>query len=133
MKLMKEVSKTIQMHPGGQPPLAMHSGGGGSFNLKWKCTQCMRGWRVAPPLIPGGWIYISAWVMLFVGVSRFLDCCLISCFEIVPHRFRGQPFCIMSMDALEMIVKYTTSIVCCKLAKSGGVSVCSSQFRFRHC
>ena len=45
---------------------------------------------------------------------------MISCFEIVTPHMSGQPFCNMSMDALEMIVTGEAKQFCCRLAKSGG-------------
>ena len=59
------------------------------------------------------------WVFSLLGLF-----CVISCFETVTHRIAGQPFCNMSMDALEMIVIRTTFAVCCRLASQVKLHIC---------
>ena len=44
---------------------------------------------------------------------------MISCFETVTQHISGQPFCNLSMEALEMMVTYAKHLVVCKPAKSG--------------
>ena len=44
---------------------------------------------------------------------------MISCLETMTQHISGQPFCNMSMEASEMIVKHTKHLLCCRLAKSG--------------
>ena len=44
---------------------------------------------------------------------------MISCFETVTQHISGQPFCNMSMEALEMMVKHTKNLLFCRPAKSG--------------
>ena len=45
---------------------------------------------------------------------------MISCFETVTQHISGQPFCNMSMEALEMMVKHAKNLFVCRLANSGG-------------
>ena len=52
---------------------------------------------------------------------------MISCFETVTQHISGRPFCTMSTEALEMIVKYAKNLVVCRRAKSGEVE----KFKFR--
>ena len=40
-------------------------------------------------------------------VEVFKFCCVSSCFETVTHHISGRPFCTMSTEALEMIVKHS--------------------------
>ena len=74
------------------------------------------------------WEFISD---LYKRVGEFvcrcwglLFCCVIYRFEIAPQHSSGQPFCNMSIEAVEMIVKYTQNLVCCRLAKAGVVNHC---------
>ena len=48
---------------------------------------------------------------------------MISCFETVTQHIWGQPFCNMSMEAVEMIVKDKKNICFCRPAKSGEVYI----------
>ena len=61
---------------------------------------------------------LGDFVCRFLGFQVF---CVNSGFEIVPRHISGPPFCSMSMEASEMMEKYSKNLVCCKLAKSGGV------------
>ena len=57
---------------------------------------------------------------------------MISCFETVTQHISGRPFCTMSTEALEMIVKYAKNLVFCRRAKSGeGMYKCRGFFEFR--
>ena len=59
---------------------------------------------------------------LCVQVLRFSGFCVISCFETVTQHISVQPFCNMSMEALNMMVKQAKHLVFCRPAKSGGVT-----------
>ena len=58
---------------------------------------------------------------------------MISCFETVTQHISGQPFCNMSMEALEMMVKHAKHILFCRLAKSGEVYMCLFVFHLYIC
>ena len=44
---------------------------------------------------------------------------MISCIETVTQHISGQPFCNMSMEALEIIAKHAKNLLFCRPAKSG--------------
>ena len=46
---------------------------------------------------------------------------VVDCFETVAQHISGQPFCNMSMAAMEMMVQHTKTLVGCRLTKSGEV------------
>ena len=46
---------------------------------------------------------------------------MISFFETLTQHILGQPFCNMSMEVLEMIVKHAKDVLFCRPAKSGEV------------
>ena len=83
-----------------------------------------KGWAAAsPPPTPfgGGYgICRSAWVMLCVGVQVPSVWCPNSYFENVTPYISGQPFCSMSMEALEMLENTEHKYLAYRLAKSGG-------------
>ena len=59
-----------------------------------------------------GWIWdvykcVGDFVCRCLG---FKVVCVISCFETVTQHISGQPFCNMSMEALEMMVKHAKNL-----------------------
>ena len=59
--------------------------------------------------------------MNFKILLGFEFVCEISCIETVTHHISGQPFCTMSMESLEMIVKHAKSLFVGRHAKPGEV------------
>ena len=65
---------------------------------------------------------MNAWVISLSRCFGLLVLRVISCFETVTQHMSDQPFCILSMEAFDMVVTHAKNVVCCRFATSGAVT-----------